>query len=83
LFADPGVTAGRFCGRMGIEVIEMYFRHRRNIALPLFLILAGCLYVAGDNGVIPPVHLQHLWPLLLISLGLDQIYGWASSGWRQ
>jgi hypothetical protein len=33
--------------------------------------------------VIPPVQLQNLWPLLLISIGLDHIYGWASSGRRQ
>jgi hypothetical protein len=60
----------------------MYCRHR-HIAFPLFLILAGTLYIMGDNGIIPPVQLFKLWPLLLISIGLEQIYAWSRSGWRQ
>ena len=67
---------------MGIEVNEMH-RYRRHIAFPLFLILAGTLYLLGDSGVIQAIHFRNLWPLILIAIGLDQIYAWARFGSRQ
>ena len=68
---------------MGIEVNEMCHSHRRHIAFPLFLILAGTLFLLGQAGVVPVVHIYNVWPLILIAIGLDQLYGWASSGSRQ
>ena len=82
-FADPGVTLRRNCVRMRIEVNEMSHCHRRHIALPLFLILAGTLFLLGQAHVIPVVHFRNVWPLILIAIGLDQLYAWASSGSRQ
>ena len=53
--------------------------HRRRIAFPLFLIFAGTLFLLGHADIIPTVHLRNVWPLILIAIGLDQIYGWANS----
>ena len=63
---------------MGIEVNEMCHRHRRHIAIPLFLILTGTLFLLGQAGVVHTVHFGSVWPLMLIALGLDQLYGWTS-----
>ncbi len=57
----------------------MSHRYRRHIAFPLFLILAGTLFLLGHADIIPAVHFRNVWPLILIAIGLDQIYGWASS----
>ena len=54
--------------------------HRRHIALPLFLIMIGVMRLAGEAGVIRSVSLGHMWPLLLIAFGLDQIWAWTRSG---
>ena len=68
---------------MGIEVNEMCHSHRRHIAFPLFLILAGTLILLGRAGVVHVVDLRNIWPVILIAIGLDQLYGWASPGSRQ
>ena len=60
----------------------MYGRRQR-IAFPLFLILAGTLYLLGDSGMVRQVHLHNIWPLFLIALGLEQIYNWSQSGSRR
>lgn len=61
----------------------MHCHRRRHIAFPLFLIFWGVLYLMGDAGIVRSIHFHQVWPLMLIALGVDQLYGWSTSGSRQ
>ncbi|HKP51401.1 MAG TPA: toast rack family protein [Chloroflexia bacterium] len=58
-------------------------RHGTPILGPIFLILAGVLFLLNNMGVLPWAiwgQLWRLWPLVLIAIGLDMLFGRRSPG---
>jgi hypothetical protein len=50
------------------------------VALPLMLILAGGLFLMSRLDMIQIARFWDLWPIVLIAMGLEQLYLWAVSG---
>ena len=50
------------------------------VALPLTLILAGALFLMSRFDIIQVARFWDLWPILLIAVGLEELYLWAVSG---
>jgi hypothetical protein len=53
------------------------------VALPLMLVLTGTLLLLDRLDIIRISHLAQLWPVVLIALGLQELYKWTLSGRRE
>jgi hypothetical protein len=63
-----------------IEVQEMRSITSGQLALPLLLVLSGALLMMDRLDMIRINHLAQLWPIVLIAVGLEQLYLWTVSG---
>ena len=54
-----------------------------SIAIPLCLVMAGGLLLMDHFDIIHVTGLWNLWPVLLIAMGLEELFAWAHSNNRQ
>ena len=59
--------------------MEMRSYYPGQIAISLVLLLAGVLLVMDRFDIIQVTQLWNLWPVMLIAVGLEQIFLWATS----
>ena len=54
---------------------QFSFRRWRagEVAVPIFLITSGAILLLSNFEIIAPVKVQDLWPLLLISIGIENL----------
>ena len=56
---------------------------KRNLLWPMVLVVAGLVFLLENLGVLPPVSLGKLWPILLIIWGADLIWRRYHESWHQ
>lgn len=61
----------------------MHLTQSRQLVLPLLLVLTGALLLMDRFGMIRITHFAQLWPVVLIAVGVQELYNWTVSGRRE
>ena len=68
---------------MEIEVSSMKQRFSGAVATVLSLLMAGGLVLMDHFNVIHLTRIGSLWPVVLIAIGLEELFAWAHSNNRR
>ena len=60
----------------------MHLTQSRQLVLPLLLVLTGTLLLMDRLDMIRIAHLAQLWPVVLIAVGMQELYNWTRSEQR-
>jgi len=55
----------------------------RQLVLPLLLVLTGTLLLMDRFDMIRIAHLAQLWPVVLIAVGVQELYNWTLTGHKE